>query len=437
MARIGVAVVGAGFMGGVHAEALRRAGCEVVGVLGVSDAESTKFASAIGAPKAYRSLKELLDDPAVAVGPHRHAEQAALRDGEGRARGGQARAVREAAGHDARRRRPSSWPWPASTRSRRPASTTTSASIRSRSRPASASAAAQLGKVHHVSGSYVQDWLLLDTDYNWRVLAAEGGELRAVADIGTHWLDLVHAITGLEVESVCADLRTVHPVRRRPKGEVETFSGKLGKEAELEPVDITTEDYGAILLRFVGGARGSLVVSQVTAGRKNSLRYEIAAEKGALAWNSESPEELWIGRRGGPNELLMRDPSILSGPARAAASRPRRATPRATPTPSSSTSARSTATSRRATSRRRAPFATFAGRPPRGGSVRGRAREPQDGGLGEGVGGVRASGLKRNNGNGSTDLPNRGALYRRAPRAPRGGASPGPPGRRVATGRRG
>jgi predicted dehydrogenase len=176
----------------------------------------------------------------------------------------------------------------------------------------------QLGRVLHVTGSYVQDWLLLDTDYNWRVLAAEGGELRAVADIGTHWLDLVHAITGLEVEAVCADLLTVHPVRRRPKGEVETFSGKLGKEADLEPVSIATEDYGAILLRFKGGARGSLVVSQVTAGRKNSLRFEMAAEKGALAWNSESPDEIWIGRRGGPNEQLLRDPSILSGPARAA-----------------------------------------------------------------------------------------------------------------------
>jgi predicted dehydrogenase len=175
-----------------------------------------------------------------------------------------------------------------------------------------------LGKVHHVCGSYVQDWLLLDTDYNWRVLAAEGGELRAVADIGTHWLDLVHAITGLEVDSLCADLLTVHPVRRRPRGEVETFSGKLATEAELEPVPITTEDYGAILLRFKGGPRGTLVVSQVTAGRKNALRYELAGEKGALAWNSESPDELWVGRRGGPNELLMRDPALLSAPARAA-----------------------------------------------------------------------------------------------------------------------
>ncbi|HXY39607.1 MAG TPA: Gfo/Idh/MocA family oxidoreductase, partial [Vicinamibacteria bacterium] len=180
----------------------------------------------------------------------------------------------------------------------------------------------QLGRVHHVAGSYIQDWLLLDTDYNWRVLAEEGGALRAVADIGTHWLDLVHAVTGLEVESLCADLLTVHPVRRRPKGEVETFSGKLVKEDELEPVDITTEDYGGILLRFKGGARGTLTVSQVTAGRKNSMRYEVAGEKAALFWNSEDPDEMWIGRRRGPNEILMRDPSLLSAPARAAISVP-------------------------------------------------------------------------------------------------------------------
>jgi len=308
MARIGVAVIGAGFMGGVHAEALRRAGCDVVGVLGVSDAESTKFAAAIGAPKAYRSLRELLDDRAVGsvhVGtPNKlHFEMA--------------KAALEAGKHVLCEK-------PLAMTSKETAELVALA----RKHPKQAAGVnynirfyplaiearervrgGQVGKVLHVTGSYVQDWLLLDTDYNWRVLAAEGGALRAVADIGTHWLDLVHAITGLEVEAVCADLLTVHPVRRRPKGEVETFSGKLAKEADLEPVDVTTEDYGAILLRFRGGARGSLVVSQVTAGRKNSLRYELAGEKGALAWNSENPEELWIGRRGA---------SILTGPARAA-----------------------------------------------------------------------------------------------------------------------
>jgi predicted dehydrogenase len=168
-----------------------------------------------------------------------------------------------------------------------------------------------LGDVYHVVGNYVQDWLFHDTDFNWRVLAEDGGTLRAVADIGTHWLDLIHAITGLEVEAVCADLRTVLPVRRRPAGEVETFSGKGAATVETIPIEITTDDYGCVMLRFRGGARGCLVVSQVTAGRKNCLRYEIAGSKQALAWNSEQPNELWIGHRDGPNETLLRDPALM------------------------------------------------------------------------------------------------------------------------------
>ena len=317
MARIGVAVIGAGFMGGVHSEALRRAGCDVVGVLGVDDAESTRFAAAVGVPRAYRSLQELLADPAA---------QSVHLATPNKLHFPMAKAVLEAGKH---------------VLCEKPLAMTSAESAElvalAGSRPKQAAAVnynvrfyplnlearervrgGGLGRVHHVTGSYVQDWLLLDTDYNWRVLAEEGGQLRAVADIGTHWLDLVHAITGLEVEAVCADLLTVHLVRRRPRGEVETFSGKLAKESELEPVDVSTEDYGSILLRFAGGARGSLTVSQVTAGRKNCLRYEIAGQKGALYWNSENPEKLWMGRRTGPNETLMRDPSLLSGPARAA-----------------------------------------------------------------------------------------------------------------------
>jgi predicted dehydrogenase len=137
-----------------------------------------------------------------------------------------------------------------------------------------------------------------------------------VADIGTHWMDLMGSITGLEVEAVLADLSTVHPIRRRPKGEVETFSGKLGGPRETEPVAVTTEDYGCILFRFQGGARGSLWVSQVTAGRKNCIRYEIAGAKSALAWDSQSPNELWIGHRDRPNESLVRDPALVGPLAR-------------------------------------------------------------------------------------------------------------------------
>jgi predicted dehydrogenase len=180
----------------------------------------------------------------------------------------------------------------------------------------------QLGTILHVSGSYVQDWLLWPTDYNWRVLADQGGSSRAVADIGTHWFDLIHSITGLDVESVCADLRTVHPVRQRPPGEVTTFGVPGGGTAGLQPVDIDTEDYGAILLRFRGGARGAVVVSQVTAGRKNCLRFEMAGSAAALAFDSERPNALWIGHRDRPNESLIRDPALLSDLARSAASYP-------------------------------------------------------------------------------------------------------------------
>jgi predicted dehydrogenase len=173
-----------------------------------------------------------------------------------------------------------------------------------------------VGRVFAVTGSYAQDWLFYDTDYNWRVLAEQGGALRAVADIGTHWMDLLGSITGLEVEAVLADLSIVHPVRKRPKGEVETFSGKLGGTRETEPVPIATEDFGSVLFRFRGGARGNLWVSQVTAGRKNCIRYEISASKCALAWNSESPNELWIGHRDRPNESLIRDPALVGQLAR-------------------------------------------------------------------------------------------------------------------------
>jgi predicted dehydrogenase len=179
-----------------------------------------------------------------------------------------------------------------------------------------------VGQVYSVRGSYVQDWLHAPTDYNWRVLADQGGELRAVADIGTHWLDLVTTITGQRVEAVCADLSTVHPIRRRPKGEVETFKSKETEDAATEDVRITTDDQGCVMLRFEDGARGCLWVSQVTAGRKNCLQYEIAGSRCALSWCSEEPNELWIGYRDKANETLIRDPALLSPTARAYAGYP-------------------------------------------------------------------------------------------------------------------
>jgi len=171
------------------------------------------------------------------------------------------------------------------------------------------------GDVFYVRGSYTQDWLLYPDDFNWRVIASEGGATRAVGDVGTHWLDLVRYLTGLDIVEVFADLRTVHPIRRRPLGEVQTYkdkeAGKAGK-IRRKPIRITTEDYGTVILKFRSGARGALTVSQVTAGAKNRLEYEIGCAKGSFRWVSELPNEVWMGSRENPNSVLLRDPSLMT-----------------------------------------------------------------------------------------------------------------------------
>ena len=321
MATIGAAVIGSGFMGPVHTEGLRRAGVAVKGILGVDEAESRRAAESLGIPRAYLSLEEALADEEVqsvhlAVPNRLHYEMAkkALLAGKhvlcekplAMTSAESAELVELAAAH------------PSQAAGVNYNMRFYPLCIEARDRVA----AGRIGEVYHVTGSYVQDWLLYETDYNWRVLAEEGGELRAVADIGTHWLDLVGAITGLEAEAVCAELKTVHPVRKRPLGEVETFKGKEQAHVETEPIDITTDDYGCVMIRYAGGACGCLCVSQVTAGRKNCLRFEIAGSAKALFWNSEQPNELWIGRRDGANKSLLRDPSLIGEAARGAISYP-------------------------------------------------------------------------------------------------------------------
>jgi predicted dehydrogenase len=310
-AHLFAAVVGTGFIGPVHVEALRRLGRPVLGVVASSAQRGQALAERFNVTRGYDSLAALLADPLVRVvhlaTPNRlHFEQCkqvlaankhvlcekplALTSAETAELVALERQALLAGGVCYNTR---FYPLNLEARQR--------------------IAEGQLGTVYHVTGSYHQDWLLYDTDFNWRVLAGEGGALRAVADIGTHWLDLVQFVTGLAVESVCADLRTVLPTRQRPKGPVETFQSQSG---ETLPVTIDTEDYGAVLLRFAGGATGAFSVSQVTAGRKNSLRYEVACSKGSLAWDSEHPNELWLGRRDGPSSVLVRDPALLSASVR-------------------------------------------------------------------------------------------------------------------------
>lgn len=314
------AVVGTGFIGPVHVEGLRRAGVRVAGIVGSSPDKSQEAAERLGLPRGYATLDDVLADATVdavhLTTPNRfHFAQAA--------------AVLRSGKHVLCEK-------PLAINSRESAKLVQIAAdsgrvgavaYNIRFYPLCHEAAARmrdggLGELLHVTGSYVQDWLLHETDFNWRVLAQDGGELRAVADIGTHWLDLIQFITGRRIVAVCADLRTVHATRKRPRGEVQTFTGTRAAPAATEPIAITTDDCGCVMLRFDNGANGCLWVSQTTAGRKNCLRFEIAGSRQAYSWNSETPNELWIGHRDRPNELLVRDPALLSASAAAIANYP-------------------------------------------------------------------------------------------------------------------
>lgn len=314
------AVIGTGFIAPVHIEALQRLGVPVRGVLGSSPEKSQLAAQRWRLERAYKSLDELLSDAEIDVvhiaSPNRFHYEHACRSLE--------------AGKHVICEKPLAMN---STESRelvrRAADSDKVCAVcyNIRFYPLCLEArqrihSGQLGRIFHVVGSYQQDWLLYPTDFNWRVLASEGGTVRAVGDIGTHWLDLVTFLLGQCVVSVCAQLHTVWPKRQRPLGSSETFQTKLSTAVTSDEVAIDTEDYGAILLRFADGTPGVLVVSQVTAGAKNRLRWEIAGQDLALAWDSERPNELWLGRRDQPNQVLLRDPALLSSEARAFADYP-------------------------------------------------------------------------------------------------------------------
>jgi len=169
-----------------------------------------------------------------------------------------------------------------------------------------------LGEIYSIMGSYLQDWLFLNTDYNWRLEPDKSGDSRAIADIGSHLLDLTEYVTGLRVTEVMADFSTVHKTRLKPLKAIETYSGKMLQESDYAEVPINTEDHATVMLRFDNGNKGSVTVSQVNAGRKNRLNIEIAGSKANFEWCSERPNEMWIGKRETANQHLMKDPSLFS-----------------------------------------------------------------------------------------------------------------------------
>jgi predicted dehydrogenase len=182
--------------------------------------------------------------------------------------------------------------------------------------------AGELGEILVVQGTYSQDWLLYDTDWNWRVESKDGGPSRCMADIGSHWFDTAEHLTGLRVSSLCADLQTFHPVRKKPKGSVETFANKTLAATDYVETPVDTEDFGSVIFRMGERARGAMTASQVSAGRKNRFSIEIYGTKASTAWDQERPDELWIGHRDSGNRILLKDPSLLSPQARAFADLP-------------------------------------------------------------------------------------------------------------------
>lgn len=306
--KLNAAVIGLGFVGKAHVEALRRLGIPVRGALGSSGETTAAASKSLNLECAYASLDELAADAGVDVvhlctPNYLHFEQAS-------------RLMR--AGKHVLCEKPLTMDSAESellVALARETGKVGGVAYNLRYYPLCQEARAliekgAIGQPKLVHGSFLQDWLLYPNDWNWRLDPKLGGQLRAVSDIGTHWLDLVTWMTGRKVTELCADLVTIVPVRQKPRGRVETF--QKADPSNVDPVPIETDDYASVLFHLEGDLSGAMTVSQVSAGRRARLWFEIDGTEGSLAWNSEEPGTLWIGRRDRANEELPKDPALLS-----------------------------------------------------------------------------------------------------------------------------
>jgi predicted dehydrogenase len=310
MKTIKTAIIGTGFMGRVHLEALHRVEyVEPVAIVGRNENAARRLGTGFGISKFITDYREILRDPAIdavhictpnaqhfpmakdalLAGKHVVCEKplgTSVEEGEELAALAHQKKLRNCVCHNLRY-----YPMVQQMRQMR--------------------ADGDLGEVFIVQGTYFQDWLLYDTDWNWRVDAAAGGPSRCMADIGSHWFDMAEHVTELRVTSLCADLQTFHATRKRPKGQVETFAYKTLNPEDYVETAVDTEDFGAVVFRMGTRARGTMSASQVSAGRKNRLAIEIYGSKASVAWSQERPDELWVGHRDKGNETLIKDPSLL------------------------------------------------------------------------------------------------------------------------------
>lgn len=307
--RLRAGIVGVGFIGAVHIEQLRRLGnVEVVAL--TDSADPQKKAGALHVPKGYADFKEMIDAETldcvhVCTPNHTHYEIAlyALEKG--------VNVVCE---------KPlvtTSQEAEALLAKAREKNLIHAMNFNCRFYPMAYQMremvqSGALGDIFTIHGGYLQDWLFYDTDYNWRLEPALSGKSRAFADIGSHWIDLAEFVTGLGVTEVLADFEIFHKARKKPKKPVDTYSGMALRPEDYEEVPVVTEDYASVLFHFENGAHGCCNISQVFAGRKNQMLLSIAGSKCALHWDSESSNEVWIGRRDRDNGQLVKDPSILA-----------------------------------------------------------------------------------------------------------------------------
>jgi predicted dehydrogenase len=314
MTRIGMGLVGAGFVGPHHIDAVRRLGfVDVVAIAASSEASARAKAEALGVPKAYGSYDALIADPDVQVVHnatpnylHYQVNAAAIARGKHivsdkplAMTSREARALLEQA---------------------REAGIVHAVTFNYRGNPLVQQARhmiarGDIGRPHFVHGFYLQDWLLKDTDYSWRLEPAKGGPSSALGDIGSHWCDLAQHVSGLRIQEVLADLTTVVPLRQKPARAREAFQA-VSREDTLERVEMTLEDLASVIVRFENGAKGAFSVGQVCAGHKNDLQLEVCGATGSIAWRQEHQNELRIGRRDESNRILPKDPSLLDEPAR-------------------------------------------------------------------------------------------------------------------------
>jgi predicted dehydrogenase len=306
--RLRAAVIGTGFVGPFHVDAVRRGGIGEVMIVAGSNAERTaERAEALGVPKATTDLDAVFGDPTIDVvhvcTPNWSHVELALRALEAGKHVvvekplaltlADAKALVDAARRAGRHGLVAFTyrGYPMVRRARRLV------------------ADGELGAIRLVHGAYLQDWLSEESDYNWR-LDPRAGASRAVADIGSHWFDTAQFITGRCIDAVLADLATFMPVRQKPRVETAAFTAATG---EREPVEISSEDAATILVRFDDGSRGAAVLSQVSPGRKNAFGLEVDGAAASLAWRQERPEELWIGTRAESRGLVRQPDPVTRG----------------------------------------------------------------------------------------------------------------------------